>query len=54
MQRACARKHNEPSQDSYLAATLPEAFSQTSRQDEPWSMRRRHSQNKSIIINQIN
>jgi len=27
MQTACARKHNEPSQDNYLAATLAGVFS---------------------------
>jgi len=27
MQTTCARKHNEPSQDSYLAVTLARAFS---------------------------
>jgi len=27
MQTTCARKHNEPSQDSYLAAMLAGAFS---------------------------
>jgi len=27
MQTTCARKHNEPSQDSYLAAPLAGAFS---------------------------
>jgi len=27
MQTTCARKHNEASQDSYLAATLAGAFS---------------------------
>jgi len=27
IQTTCARKHNEPSQDSYLAATLAGAFS---------------------------
>jgi len=27
MQTTCARKHNEPNQDSYLAATLAGAFS---------------------------
>jgi len=37
MQTTCTRKRNEPSQDSYLAATLAGAFSWSSRQ-EPWSM----------------
>jgi len=27
MQTTCTRKHNEPSQDSYLAATLAGVFS---------------------------
>jgi len=40
MQTTCARKHNEPSQNSYVAATLAGAFSWTSIQDEPWSTRR--------------
>jgi len=37
MQTTYTRKHNEPSQDSYLAATLAGVFSSASRQDEPWS-----------------
>jgi len=41
IQTTCARKHNEPSEDSYLAAKLAGAFSQTSRQDEPWTTHRR-------------
>jgi len=40
MQTTCARKHNKPSQDSYLAATLAGAFSRTGRQDEPWTTHR--------------
>ena len=40
MQTTCARKNNEPRQDSYLAVTLAGAFSQTSRQDKSWSTRR--------------
>jgi len=32
MQTICARKQNEPSQDSYLAAMSAGAFSQTTRQ----------------------
>jgi len=35
IQTTCARKHKEPSQDSYLAAMLAGVFSKTSRQDEP-------------------
>jgi len=40
MQTTCARKHNKPSQDSYLAATPAGAFSKSSRQDELWGTRR--------------
>jgi len=39
MQTTCTRKHNEPSQDSYLVAMPAGAFSLPSRQDEPWSTR---------------
>jgi len=35
IQTTCTRKHNEASQDSYFAAMLADALSQTSRQDEP-------------------
>ena len=37
IQTTSVRKHNDPSQDSYLAGPLAGAFSWTSRQDEPWS-----------------
>jgi len=40
MQTTRAKKHTEPSQDSYPAAMLAGVFSQTSRHDEPWSTRR--------------
>jgi len=40
IQTTCARKDNKPSHDIYLAATLTGAFSQTSKQDGPWSMHR--------------
>jgi len=36
MQTTCTRKHNEQRQDSYPAA-MRSAFTQTSRQDEPWN-----------------
>jgi len=35
----CERKHNKPSQDSYLATMPAGAFSQTRRLGEPWSTR---------------
>jgi len=50
MQTTCARKHNEPSQHIYLAATLTGAYSWKSI----WARVCHRSRNKSINNNQIN
>jgi len=54
IQTTCVRKHNKPSQDSYLAATLAGAFNKQADKMNPEACMSHCSRNKSIIINQIN
>jgi len=54
IQTTCTRKHNEPSQDSYLSATLAGAFHKQADKLNHEERVGHHSRNKSIIINQIN
>jgi len=53
-QTTCARKHNEPSRDSNLAATLACAFSLTDNMNHEACIGHHSQFNKCIIINQMN